>query len=131
MIEFLFIFLLFTSIVFVTLQFTIIANVRSLLNLSAYSATREYIVSCSSGKSQVAAAVYMAPFLPGIGNGEVLWVSVNAPSNPPAFGRQVDITTTAYYHLEMPLVRRYFGTAGYTGFIPLKSTCSMTMENSN
>jgi hypothetical protein len=129
MVEFLFIFILFTAIVFFILQITVIANVKSMLNLATYSAAREYIVSHSSTKAQIAAATYMAPFLPGVGNGEVLWVRITTdPSGIPSFGRQITFTGTAYYKLQMPIVRRYFGVDGYLGYIPLKSACTMTME---
>jgi Flp pilus assembly protein TadG len=129
MVEFLFIFILFTSIIFFVLQLTIIANVKSLLNLATYSAAREYITSHSSGMAQAAAATYMNPFLPGVGNGEVMYVSISTnPSSTPSFGRQVTVTGTAYYRLQMPIVRNFFGVNGYTGVIPLESKCTMTME---
>jgi Flp pilus assembly protein TadG len=129
MVEFLFIFILFTAIIFFVLQLTVIANAKSLLNLATYTAAREYITSHSTGMAQAAAATYMNPFLPGVGNGEVLWVRITTePSGTPSFGRQITVTGTAYYKLQMPIVRRFFGVDGYIGYIPLKSKCTMTME---
>ncbi len=123
MVEFLFTFLLFASIIFLALQFTVIANVRSMLNLATYSAAREYVVTYSEEKANVAGAIYMAPFIAG---GEVL-PFFSIPSDP-GYGGMVNVKGTFYYRLQMPLTGRYFGPYGYAGFVPISSQCTMTME---
>ena len=123
MVEFLFTFLLFASIIFLTLQFTLIANVRSMLNLATYSAAREYAVTYSSDKAQAAGQVYMAPFTL---EGEAL-TYFSIPSDP-GFGGMVTVKGKALYHLQMPLTRGYFGIYGKVGVVPITSQCTMTME---
>jgi hypothetical protein len=129
MIEFLFVFLMFVGIIFLTLQFTLIANARSMLNLATYAAARDYAVNYSSGSAYAAAGVYMEPLLPGVGSGDITAFYLSIPDDP-GFGNQFTIKTTAPYKLmPLPVVQEFFGfVAEHTGYIELKSSCSMTME---
>ena len=55
LIELLFIFLIFMAIVYLTIQFSLIANARSMLNLATYAAAREYAVSYDRTRANLVA----------------------------------------------------------------------------
>jgi len=112
MIEFLYIFLMFVGIVFLSLQFTQIANAQAMLNLGTYAAARDYAVNYSSGTANVAANTYMAPLLPGVGSGDVYGVYVSLPSDP-GFGHQFEAKSRAGFKLmPLPVIREFFGFSG-------------------
>lgn len=119
LIEFVFVFLIFFAIFLAILQIGFMSISKSLLNLAAYSACREYVVTYDRNKALQAAQYYLIPaekqgFIKG------LTYSSFSPDN--GFGsKAVVVLKTTYNMLGLPdmTVQTIF---------PMESHCVMTME---
>ena len=119
LVEFVLVFLVFITIFLAIIHLGFMSISKSLTNLAAYSACREYVVTYDSGKARRAAEYYLNPlvrqkFIPNNWS-----LAIDGNNN---FGRQI-ITKikTKYNPVVLPIVH---GKQGFN----MESHCTMTME---
>ena len=134
LVEFIFIFLLFISLVFITLQITLIANAKSILNVAAYVSCRgashfyEGRLSTPEGKILKSIRGDLEPF------GNKGYYNIDFYPSPfrAKFGDKITSTITIYYKLmPLPIVRQFFHLSPSKKSIVLKASCTSLREGTH
>ncbi len=125
-----FVILIFFAFVFFTLHLTLLSNAKSTLNLAAYSACRECIVTeGNTSKVRAAAKAFLKPIWKDLDRKQGYY-KIKYDSDPShlAFGDKVKLTMTIYYKpMPIPLMKQFYRLTS-TKSIALTSSCGMTME---
>lgn len=119
LVEFVFVFLIFFTIILAILHLGLMSISKSLTNLAAYSACREYVVTYDRGKAHAAAAFYLTPLV------KQNFISRNWVFNvdrDPGFGRKITtVIKTKYNSVIFPIKRQEKD-------FNMEARCAMTME---
>jgi hypothetical protein len=128
LVEFILTFPIFFLIVGFLIQFVLIVNAHSQLNLFTFCAARQYANTQSSDRMEALGVAIMSPV---IAYSPLSVPQVTYPDTAPTFGQGYLIQTKAQVELlPIPIVRDIFGLVSrMDGLYEIQSSCAMTAES--
>ena len=135
LVEFIFIFMIFIAFILVTIQFTLIANARSVLNVAAYMGCRGQTTSPRAKLINPPEKKVLGPIWNDLeatsGFTNTYYDMRFSPERNVSFGDKITCTVTIHYRL-MPLgiVKHFFTLSPSGKSIVLKASCTSFQEGS-